>query len=168
MGSDERRRQYSAYIRAALARENPLLRRVTFTYTPSRGERTEVRLDGESPGALALEVRSYGLSPDQEQMLRDKGLVGSLDDDDPRYTLYRCEVPAASTDDLVTFVEWVYLCVLGVPDDYEATVAGPGRPARGEASPGKKGRPGCRSCLSAITIVFWIILGIAVLSYLFR
>jgi len=170
MNQEERRQRIAEGIRVTFSQESPLFRHITFAYPP-KGEEfgaasTEVVIDGQKPGVVALEVRSISLNMDQERKLREKGFTAQADDDDPRFTLYRVEVASASIDDLATFVEWVYLEVLDSPTDYDPviqTIA-----SRGEAKGAQKASGCSKSCMSIITIGFWIILGIILLNLLFR
>ena len=170
MDPQERRHRYANTIRMTLSHENSLLRHITFTYPPTGDRqdigRIEVTIDGQEAGRLFLGVRAASLSPDQEQKLKDKGFVSETDDDDPRFALYTAEAPSASIDDLVTFVEWVHLAVLGAPSDYEARVETIS--SRGQAQSEQAGRGCFKSCTSVAGVAFWIILGIIVLTILFR
>lgn len=164
MLEDLRRDLFERYIRTAMGSEDRNRRIVTFSWPPedeSERDTTLVTVDGISPGSVDLSVRSRSFSTRQTKLLTDAGFRKGFEDDEPQYSLYQRTVTSASVKDAITFVEWVFLCVAGAPDDYTPGIRSPG--AGEEAGKGA----GCfKSCLMAIQIGFVIVFVFAVVAAL--
>ncbi len=143
-----RRLFYSGQIREALSHENPFLRHVTFaveTEAPVAGPGTTVSVDesdGEGAG-IVLSVASSEFTEAQEVLLRKHGFEETEDTVLFGRKVYAQSVPrGTSYDDLVTFVEWSFVSVMGAPLDYTPAVA---------EIAGEKQSPGCvKGCSRAV------------------
>jgi hypothetical protein len=164
MLEDLRRELYERYIRAAMGSEDRNHRIVTFSWPPedeSERDTTLIIIDGISPGSVDLSVRSRSFSSRKVKLLTDVGFKKKLDDDEPQYLLYQRTVTSASVKDAITFVEWVFLCVVNAPDDYTPGIRSPGA---GEE--GGKGAGCFKSCVTIIQIGFVILFVAAVVAAL--
>ncbi len=164
MLEDLRRELYERYIRTAMGSEDRNHRIVTFSWPPedeSERDTTLVTIDGTSPGSVDLSVRSRSFSTRQAKLLTDAGFRKGFDDDEPQHSLYQRTVRSASVKDAITFVEWVFLCVVEAPEDYTPGIRTPG--AGEEAGKGA----GCfKSCVMMVQVGFVILFVFAVVAAL--
>jgi hypothetical protein len=162
MNALERRENLRQQLVNALAQENPYLRHVSIRHPASEthwgSEATEIEVNGQTPNLLVLRVRTIAGDSVAAGKLRSHGLEDIPDDDDPAYTIFVAEMERASADELVTFVEWVYLVVMNAPDDYEPTIKTPvlDRKKSGSDSGARPGcMGGCRRVAFILLIIFF-------------
>jgi len=147
------------YIRTAMMSDSVLLRYITVSWPVDSAESaTVVSINGRTPGVIALSVRSASINDEGARRLTGAEFDAAYDEDNPRYTVYRRSAGRATIDDLVAFVEWVFLVVARAPEDYAPKVT---PVSTGEK---QKARAGCaKSCLTVAKVAFWLMLGLVVL-----
>ena len=142
---------YADRIRENLGKQNQYLRHLTVSFPTgtgvSGGASIEVIIDAQQAGTVVLLVRSGSLRPGQAEHLIRSGLEDKTDPDDIRKTVYVRTIHGdPRIQDLVTFVEWAFICVVGAPPDYEPTVKGLAEDDAEKQSCGK-------SCLTVVRLL---------------
>ncbi len=147
------------YIRTAMTSDAILFRFITISWPADSAESaTVVSINGRTPGVIALSVRSTSINDEGARRLTGAGFESAYDEDNPRYTVFRRNTGRATIDDLVAFVEWVYLVIVRAPEDYAPKVT----PV--SAGENQKTNAGCaKSCMTVAKVAFWLMLGLVVL-----
>ncbi len=139
--------------------DSVLLRYIAVSWpVDSTESATVVSINGRTPGAIVLSVRSASIKDEGVRRLTGAEFDSAYDEDNPQYTVYRRSVRRATIDDLVAFVEWVFLVVVRASEGYEPKIT---PVSTGEK---QKANAGCaKSCMTVAKVAFWLMLGLVVL-----